>query len=140
MPAYAWCSQMDIQSPSFSEDEGLIATMAPLSEALALILKFSGTNIALSDWKVRSESAAHLYQVPAKLLPDFFQFLGGDARQGILGQPDMEKSNLTGPENYRCSNTSDHPIHTVDMISIRKHNLPPALCQEVKDLTQSGVV
>ena len=41
-----------------------------------------------------------------------------------------------GPEDYGCTNALDHSIHTGDTAPVRERyrNIPPALCQEVKDL------
>lgn len=43
-------------------------TMAPLGLVLALVLKFNGSNIPLTEWEERLESDAHLYQVSAQLI------------------------------------------------------------------------
>lgn len=51
-----------------------------------------------------------------------------------------------GPEDYGCTTALEHPIHTGDTAPIRERyrNIPPALCQEVKDLLrgmlQGGVI
>lgn len=75
-------SRQDMPHSAAGMDGEVVATMAP---ALALVPKFSGSNISLLEWEERLESAMCLYQVTTRLSAELaINSLVDDAHQAVM--------------------------------------------------------
>lgn len=62
--------------------------MVPYEVAMALISKFIGTNIPLTDWAEHIQSSAHMFQIPMAYPPDLAIYsLDDGACQAVLAFP-----------------------------------------------------
>lgn len=79
-----------------ADAEGVLgSSMASLGSALALILKFIGSNIPLAELEERLESSAHLYQISAQLVAELpINALEAGARHTVLQLPEEERATL----------------------------------------------
>lgn len=60
-----------------------------------LIPKFNGSNVLLTKWEVRLESAVYLYQVPTHVITELaINSLWDDAHQAIMVLPEKEHASL----------------------------------------------